>query len=83
MGHAPDRKGDAREKIEAAMGRRAETFTLSHLAWSSAGYTLKFRLGIVDIVRTTVAEGVFEDDVRLNKLLDGVRSDFASLLGRS
>jgi hypothetical protein len=38
---------------------------------------------IVDIGRTTVAEGVFEDDARLNKLLDGVRSDFASLLGRS
>jgi hypothetical protein len=83
MSREPNREGDARSRIEAAIGRRTETFALSHLAWTTAGYTLKFRLGIVDLVRTTPDEGVFEDETRLNKLLDGVRNDFASLLGRS
>ena len=40
------------------MARRAETFELSHVAWSAGGYTLKFRLSIVDIVRTTADEGM-------------------------
>jgi len=83
MHRGPNREGDARRRIEAAIARRAETFELSHLAWSAGGYTLKFRLSIVDIVRTTADEGMFEDETRLNRLLDGVRSDFASLLSGS
>jgi hypothetical protein len=47
-----------------------------HLVWTADGYTVKFREGIVEIVRTGVAEEVFEEEARLNKLLDGIRSDF-------
>ena len=35
------------------------------------------------VVRTTADEGMFEDETRLNRLLNGVRSDFASLLSGS
>jgi len=77
------REVDARLRVEAAIARRTEAFTLSELAWAQGGYTLKFRQDVVDLVRTTADEGVFQDDAQLNRLLDGVRSDFTSLLGRS
>ena len=53
-------------------------FALSHLAWTANGYTVKFRLGVIDIVRTAVDEGVFEDEAsaRMNRMLDEVRRDF-------
>jgi hypothetical protein len=51
-------------------------FALGHVVWTADGYTVKFREGIVDIVRTAVAEEVFEEQARLDKLLDGIRSDF-------
>ena len=83
MNRERDREADARQRVEAAIVRRSDAFTLSHLAWGDGGYTLKFSQDIVDLVRTTADEGVFQDAARLNSLLDGVRNDFASLLRRS
>lgn len=83
MNRDRNREADARQRIEAAIARRTDSFTLSHLAWADGGYTLKFSQDIVDLVRTTADEGVFQDEVRLNSLLDGVRNDFTSLLRRS
>ena len=83
MNRGPDREADARRRIEAAITRRTDAFTLSYLAWVKGGYTLKFSQDIVDIVRTTTDDGVFKDEARLNSLLDGVGNDFASLLRRS
>jgi hypothetical protein len=40
--------------IETAIARRKEAFALGHLVWTADGYTVKFRLGGVDIVRTAV-----------------------------
>jgi hypothetical protein len=37
---------------------------------------VKFRQGIVDIVRTAVDDGVFKDDARLDTMLDRIRGDF-------
>jgi hypothetical protein len=48
------REDAPRTHIEAAMARRKDEFALSHLAWTAAGYTVKFRQGIVDIVRTAL-----------------------------
>jgi hypothetical protein len=64
--------------VEAALARRREVFALSHLAWNADGYTVKFRLGIIDIVRTGVAEGVLEDEgsARMDRMLDEVRRHF-------
>jgi hypothetical protein len=66
---------NARRKIKTALIRRKETFAVSHLAWAAGGYTLKFRQGTVDIVRTSVDRKTLGDQVRLDKLLDGIRSD--------
>jgi hypothetical protein len=76
MGTGTNREGDVRRKIECALARRREAFALSHLAWTDDGYTVKFGQGIVILVRTAVDDSVIEDDVRLDKLLDGIRSDF-------
>jgi hypothetical protein len=67
------------QKIEAAIALRKEVFTLSHLARTGRGYTVKFRQGIADIVRTEVDAGTFEDSTRLDKLLDEVRTSFLKL----
>jgi len=40
--------------IEAALARRHDKFALSHLSWTADGYIAKFRLGVVDVVRTAV-----------------------------
>ena len=37
------REDAPRTHIEAAMARRKDEFALSHLAWTAAGYTIKFR----------------------------------------
>jgi len=68
-----------RSLIEAAIARRKDEFALSHLAWTAAGHTIKFREGIVDLVRT-VQGRVFEDPARLDELLDGVRLTFQALM---
>jgi len=60
------------------MARRKEVFALSRLAWTANGYTMSLRLGVVEIVRTAVDDGVFEDSSRLEAILDGVRRDFLS-----
>jgi hypothetical protein len=73
------REDDPRESIEAAIVRRKEVFALSHLAWTADGYTVKFRLGIMDIVRTAVEVGVFNAPVRMHAMLDGVRRAFQGL----
>ena len=69
---------DLRALIEAAIARRKDEFALSHLAWTAAGHTVRFRQGIVDLVRT-VQRRVFEDPARLDELLDGVRLTFQAL----
>jgi acetolactate synthase small subunit len=68
-----------RAHIEAALARRKELFALGHLAWTVDGYTVKFRLSVVDIVRTAVQVSVFEDSVRMDRMLDEVRRSFRSL----
>jgi hypothetical protein len=67
-----------RSLTEAAIARRKDEFALSHLAWTAAGHTVRFRQGIVDLVRT-VERRVFEDPARLDELLDGVRLTFQAL----
>ena len=76
MSDGTNREGDVWRRIETALARRNEMFALGHVVWTADGYTVKFREGIVDIVRTAVAEEVFEEQARLDKLLDGIRSDF-------
>jgi hypothetical protein len=76
MSTGTNREGDVRRKIESALVQRREAFALSHLAWTANGYTVKFGQGIVILVRTAVDDSVIEDEVRLDKLLDGIRSDF-------
>ena len=68
-----------RRFIEAAIARPKDVFALSYLAWTGDGYTVKFRLGVVDIVRTQVEAFVFEDSSRLDEMLDGVRRTFHAL----
>jgi IS4 transposase len=76
MRSGASRDNDIRQKIETALARRKEAFALGHLAWTADGYTVKFRQGIVDIVRTAVDDGVFKDDARLDTMLDRIRGDF-------
>jgi len=65
--------------IEAALARRRDKFALSHLSWNADGYILKFRLGLLDVVRTAVGAHVVEDFSRMDRMLDGVRLTFQSL----
>lgn len=76
MSPGTNQEGDLWRKIETALARRKESFALSDLVSTADGYIVKFRHGIVDIVRTVVDGVAFEDQVRLDKLLDGVRGDF-------
>jgi len=55
---------DIRLSIEAALARPHEKFALSSLSWTAHGYTLKFRPGIVEVVRTAVKAHVFENASR-------------------
>ena len=68
-----------KQKIETALARRKEAFALGHLAWTADGYTVKFRQGIVDIVRTAVDDGVFKHDARLDTMLDAFAATSGSL----
>jgi hypothetical protein len=77
------REDNPRASIEAAILRRKEVFALSHLAWTASGYTVKFRLGVTDVVRTGVEGGVFEDPSGMDRMLDGVRRTFQSLTSPS
>ena len=64
---------DARRKIETAITKRHEDFSLSYLIWTPDGYILKFRQGIVDILRTRIDDAILADEARLGGLLDEVR----------
>ena len=68
-----------RQCLEAAISRRKDEFALSHLVWTADGYIVKFRLGIVDVVRSGVEVSVFDDASRVDKMLDGVRLTLQSL----
>ena len=72
---------DARRTIERAIAKRREDFALSYLSRTPDGYTLKFRQGIVDIVRTGIDDAVLADDARLEGLLDEVRRGLQRLTG--
>lgn len=63
--------------IEAALARRHEKFALSDLFWTADGYIVKFRLGVVEIVRTAVGAHVVGDS-RIDRMLDGVCLMFRS-----
>jgi hypothetical protein len=76
MSPGTNQEGDVWRKIEAELVRRKEAFALSDLVSTPDGYIVKFRHGIVDIFRTFVDRVAFEDQVRLDQLLDGVRGDF-------
>ena len=58
--------------IVAALSRRHDTFALSYLSWTADGYIVKFRLGVVDVVRTVVGPHVVEDSSRMDRMLDEV-----------
>ena len=58
--------------------RRHDKFTLSYLSWTADGYTVQFRLGAMDIVKTAVGVGVFEDSWRMDRMLDWVGLTFQS-----
>ena len=58
--------------------RRREGSALSYLSWTSDGYTVKFRLGVMDIVKTAVEVGVFDDSWRIDRMLDWVGLMFQS-----
>jgi hypothetical protein len=69
---------DVRLGIEAAIARRHEKFALSYLSWTADGYTVKFRLDVVNIVKTAVGVGVFDDSSRMDRMLDWVGLMFQS-----
>jgi hypothetical protein len=73
------RKDDnVRLRIETALARRNDKFALSDLSWTADGYIVKFRLGILDVVRTAVGAYVIEDAPRMERMLEGVRLTFQS-----
>jgi hypothetical protein len=69
---------DVRMDIEAAITRRHEKFALSYLSWTADGYTVKFRLDVMNIVKTAVEVGVFDDSSRMDRMLDWVGLMFQS-----
>ena len=62
--------------IEAAIARRKELFSLSHLSLTTEGCTLKFRSGFVEIVRAAVPQATLTDPASFDRLLDGIRVAF-------
>src|SRR5438445_619269 len=62
----------------AALARRHDKFALSYLSSTADGYTVQFRLGAMDIVKTAVEVGVFEDSWRMDRMLDWVGLTFQS-----
>jgi hypothetical protein len=72
---------DVRQRIATAIARRKDEFALSHVVWTADyGYIVKFRLGVVDVVRTAVDMLVFEESWRINRMLDGVHLAFKAAL---
>jgi len=69
---------EVRRGIEAALARRHDKFVLNDLSWTADGYTVRFRLGAMDIVKTAVEVGVFEDSWRMDRMLDWVGLTFQS-----
>jgi hypothetical protein len=43
------------------------------------GYIVRFHLGVVDVVRTSVQMLLFEESSRMDRMLDGVRLTFKAL----
>jgi hypothetical protein len=76
-------EAEARQRLESTIGRRRENFVLSHLSSTDKGYILKFRQGVVDIVRTRIGGAVLIDEDRLDNLLDEIRRDFRRLTART
>ena len=75
------RDDDVRQRIEAAIARRKDEFALSHVVCTADyGYIVKFRLGVVDVVRTAVDMLVFEESWRIDRMLDGVHLTFKAAL---
>jgi hypothetical protein len=68
-----------RHCIEDAISRRKDEFALSYLVWTADGYIVKFRLGVVDVVRSGVEGSAFDDCSRMDKMLDEVRVTFKAL----
>jgi hypothetical protein len=68
---------------ESGIFFRSEVFVLSHLARTANGYTVRFRLGTVDVVRTELERRVFEDPTRLDRMLDQVSRTFQGLASSS
>src|SRR5215831_12949358 len=75
--------GEARRRLENIIARRREKFVLSYLRSTENGYVLKFREGLVDIVRTRIDSAVLVDEDRLGSLLDEIRRDFRRLTARA
>jgi hypothetical protein len=69
---------DVRLSIEAALARRHDKFVFTGLSGTADGYTVKFRLGVMDIVKTAVEVGAFEDSWRMDRMLDSVGLMFQS-----
>jgi hypothetical protein len=69
---------DVRLCVEAALARQHDTFALCHLSWTDDGYIVKFRLGVVNVVRTAIEPHVVKDSSRMDKMLDGVCLTFRS-----
>ena len=69
---------EVRRGIEAALARRHDKFVLNDLSWTADGYTVRFRLGAMDIVKTAVEVGVFEDSWRMDRMLDWIGLTFQS-----
>jgi hypothetical protein len=79
-------KDDVSLGIEAAIARRHEKFALSYLSWTADGYTVEFRLDGMNIVKTAVEVGVFDDSSRMDRMLGWVGLMFQSyspLLGNA
>jgi len=62
----------------ASGARRHDTFALSYLSWIADGDIVKFRLRVVDVVRTAIGPHVVDDSSRMDGMLDGVRLTFQS-----
>ena len=74
---------EARQRLDSTIRRRHENFVLSHLSSADNGYILRFRQGVVDIVRTRISGAVLVDEERLGTLLDEIRRDFRRLTART
>jgi len=76
-------EGEVQRRLERTIAQRRENFALSYLSSTENGYILKFRQGVVDIVRTRVGGTVLADEERLSSLLDEIRRDFRRLIART